>query len=65
MVPKNNLKAGRMAARRTLVQVAAEADCSIGLVQKYELSPESLTDPEQRRRLDAIYGRFPSVTEAA
>jgi hypothetical protein len=53
-----------MAARRTLVQVAAEAGCSIGLVQKYELNPDALSDQEQRRRLDAIYSRFPAVEAA-
>lgn len=60
MAIKLPLKEQRMGARRTLVQVAAEARCSIGLVQKYELCPDALTDQTQRRALDAIYARFSS-----
>ena len=52
------LKTARMSAQFTLVQVAAEAACSIGLVQKYELAPAAVTDPRKRARLDAIYSRF-------
>ena len=59
------LKDSRMAAPRTLVWVAATAGCSVGLVQKYELNPDSLADQAQRRRLDAIYAEFPKSTEAA
>ena len=56
--PDIPLKARRMAARRTLVQVAAKADCSIGYVRQYEIKPDSLADQEKRARLDQIYAEF-------
>ena len=61
---ENLLKQRRMSAPCTLVQVAAEAGCSIHLVQKYELSPSSVADSRKRARLDAIYGRFPRLEAA-
>jgi hypothetical protein len=57
-------KDARMIARRTLVQVAAEAGCSIGLVQKFELSPAAVSDPMKRAKLAAIYDRFPRTVAA-
>ncbi|HET7540682.1 MAG TPA: hypothetical protein VFK05_12445 [Polyangiaceae bacterium] len=64
MAQSLSLKDARMSAQTTLVQVAAEAGCSIGLVQKYELSPAAVTDPRKRARLDAIYQRFPRTVAA-
>lgn len=58
MAEKLALKVSRMSGGMTLVQVAAEGGCSIGLVQKYELCPEALTNQAQRRKLDEIYSRF-------
>jgi hypothetical protein len=58
------LKAARMAARRTLVQVAAAADCSIGYVRQYEIDPNSLGDQRKRARLDQIYAAFPKAQAA-
>lgn len=55
------LKDARMAKGRTLVQVAAEAGCSVGYVRPYELLPASLTDARKRQRLDAIYSTFTTV----
>ena len=59
-----SLKDRRMSAQRTLVQVAAEAGCSIGLVQKYELSPAAVSDPRKRARLSAVYDCFPDTVAA-
>lgn len=59
-----SLKDSRMHGRATLVQVAAEAGCSIGLVQKFELSPAAVTDPQKRAKLAAIYERFPRTVAA-
>ena len=61
---ENLLKQRRMNAPCTLVQVAAEAGVSIHLVQKYELSPDSVADTRKRARLAAIYQRFPQVEAA-
>ena len=58
---ENILKQRRMFARCSLVQVAAEAACSIHLVQKYELAPSAVADLHKRARLDAIYQRFAPV----
>lgn len=58
------LKERRMAARRTLVFVAAKAECSIGYVRQYEIDPDSLGDQDKRARLDQIYSDFPK-SEAA
>jgi hypothetical protein len=65
MTPPNiPLKDKRMMSGRTLVQVAAEAGCSVGYVRQYEILPESLADARKRRKLDDIYSRFLN-TEAA
>jgi len=58
MAPKLPLKDARMANGHTLVMVAAKAECSIGLVQKFELCPEAVSDPRKRQKLADVYARF-------
>jgi len=64
MATKLPLKDRRMSHGCTLVQVAAEAGCSIGFVQKYELCPNAADarpeDARKRQRLNEIYSRFTS-----
>ncbi len=56
MATKLPLKDRRMSHGCTLVQVAAEAGCSIGFVQKYELRPDAEDgrpeDARKRQKLD-------------
>lgn len=63
-----SLKDDRVAHGVTLVQVAAEAGCSVGYVQKYELAPlakDSRAEwARKRRKLDEIYSRFKRAVAA-
>jgi hypothetical protein len=63
MAIKYPQKEARLAAGRSLVQVAAEADCAINTVRQYEVAPDTVT-ASKRLALDAVYGQFPAVVAA-